>query len=117
MSAYRERIQALAQQVDAAGFQVGLYALDKGIKPIDSLTGRGEASWISVGLQQALEREPEAQLIVLFSDGVESGEQTAPLSTQVPVWSVAVGPIEPVRDAAIEALLMPPSAYEGSLSS
>ncbi len=113
VEAYRERIQQLTRQLEAAGFQVGLYALDRGIRPIDSLTGRGEASWLLVGIQQALEREPEAQLLVLFSDGVESGEQTAPLPTQVSIWTVAVGPTEPIRDAALEALLMPPSAYEG----
>ncbi|MDW8134517.1 MAG: hypothetical protein RMJ66_05565 [Bacteroidia bacterium] len=110
---YRTEIQKIARELTEKGLEVKTYALDRGIKPIDSLTGQGAYSWLSVGIQQALQREGQVQSIILFSDGRESGEQVVMLPEEVPIWTVGVGPPASASDAVLELIQMPSWVSEG----
>ncbi|MCS7297523.1 MAG: hypothetical protein NZ611_04835 [Bacteroidia bacterium] len=104
---YQEGINGLREQLESYGFRTVMYALDEGLRSWDSLTGRGQRSQLSRGIQQVLEAHPQTALLLLFSDGREWGE-SVPLPTEVPIWTVGVGPPTPSEDAAIEGIETPP---------
>lgn len=104
---YRKEIQKIRQKLEEAGLEVKVYAMDRGLHPGDSLTGQGEATWIARSLYEALERERHPVALVLLSDGQENGESRLALPTDVPIWTVAVGPPQPVSDASLESVILP----------
>ncbi|MCX7605917.1 MAG: hypothetical protein N2170_01460 [Bacteroidia bacterium] len=110
---YADGVRKIANELRGIGFEPTFYLLDRGIKEGDSLDGKGEASWITAGIQEAIQREKQVSAVVLFSDGQESGEKSASLPTNVPIWTVAIGPPQPIGDARIEAVEGPPWIREG----
>lgn len=112
-TAYREGLQQLATQLKKAGFEVAVYGFDRSLKPADSLKGDGQASWLSQAIQEVLAQEENPTALLVVSDGQETGEKTAPVPVQVPIWTIAAGPVAPPQDAAIEEVLLPPWVSEG----
>lgn len=112
---YKEELQKLVRRLEEKGWQVRSYAWDETLRPLDSLDGQGTLSQLSLSLRQAYEREPQASLAVVFSDGRETDERVSP-PPGLPVWTVAVGP-PPLSDAAIEAVETPVWITEGEAPS
>ncbi|MCS7152880.1 MAG: hypothetical protein NZ989_02930 [Bacteroidia bacterium] len=111
LTEYVKGIQDLQQSLEAKGLRVESYAFDEKLRPKDSLNGKGQVSQISLALRQALEAHPQAAAAVLLSDGRETGEG-APLYSEIPIWTVSVGPSAPIADLYVESVEIPPYVTE-----
>ncbi|MCS6789759.1 MAG: hypothetical protein NZ580_02095 [Bacteroidia bacterium] len=108
---YKEELLRLVRRLEEKGWQVRSYAWDETLRPLDSLNGQGNLSHLTLSLRKAYERESQAALAVLVSDGRETGERV-PVPSGLPVWTVGVGP-PPLQDAAVEAVEVPAWIAEG----
>ncbi|MCS7162318.1 MAG: hypothetical protein NZ958_03185 [Bacteroidia bacterium] len=106
VAAYQQGVRALVQALRQRGVEVIEYLLEERVRRGDSLTGQGQASPLAEGLATVLQQEPQAAAVLLISDGRETGEPL-PLSSAVPVWTLAVGPTPP-PDAVLESVEVPP---------
>ncbi len=103
---YGARIEAIAARLEAAGYAVEKRLLDRQLRPWGPPSGAGSGTALYQGLIEARQTFPQAEAIVLFSDGMDNASLEAAPRLGVPVWTVGVGPSVPM-DAAIEGVVIP----------
>ncbi|MCX8111816.1 MAG: hypothetical protein N3E49_01265 [Bacteroidia bacterium] len=107
LQTYSEGIKSLTRELEEKGLRTVSYAFDRGLQPLDSLTGRGQISQLTLAIRQALGSHPQAAALVVLSDGQENGESAA-LPSEAPIWTIGVGPAAPIQDLRLESVDLPP---------
>jgi len=108
LQAYQARLDSLIKVFERLGYAVEARRFDVELRPWGSFSGRGEGTALYRALTELREAFPQAEGLILFSDGIDNSSTGVVGALGLPVWTVGVGPKRSAEDVAIQEVILPP---------